>query len=159
MDPQAKSKAEASYEARNDLALLSAVADPVAEPRSNPPEPPTSPKSPKSKRLSMKGSDATKPTQQANGNSQKSSGGAQPSKVCSTSNGLNQNKNSIAFSTRGMRILLELIAARLLHLKHSHADSPLRKRLRTMGLIQKLPKNQTDLCPTTSSKETSSLMN
>lgn len=39
METQASGEAAGSYESRNDLALLSAAGDPIAEPRSNPPNP------------------------------------------------------------------------------------------------------------------------
>ena len=57
MDNKEKGEAANSYESRNDLAIRSAVADPGAEPRSNP-QPPTRPQSPKSVRAGLQGLEA-----------------------------------------------------------------------------------------------------
>lgn len=80
MASQGNIQSDGSYESRNDLALRSAVADPVAEPRINP-ETPKSPTSPKSKRLSLKGSEAMQSQSQANGNPKKSKESSKAPKV------------------------------------------------------------------------------
>ena len=57
MDPKDTGKAGGSYESRNDLAIRSAAADPVAEPRSNT-KLLSSPKSPNSKKANVKAMEA-----------------------------------------------------------------------------------------------------
>ena len=61
MDTRANGQGAGSYESRNDLALCSAMSDPAAEPRSNPPNA-QSPKSLHAKKHSKSHSEAVQPT-------------------------------------------------------------------------------------------------